>query len=185
MRRKPLPEGATQPPARAGRSQLVPALCRLAAADEMPEVSTLAIRSFQQCVAPLYVALGITNFLAYASSEALQSRCCQDQFVLVAENDEHELVGMAEVRANRHISMLFVDPDHQRQGVGRALLGKAIALVRSENPALQALTVNASPNAVGAYRRFGFRATAAMQKTDGIIYRPMALNLTDWVDSRS
>ena len=171
-----------QPLAGAGRSQPVVALCRLAAADEMPEVSALAVRSFHQCVAPLYSAPGIANFLAYASSEALQSRCCQDQFVLVAENDEHELFGMVEVRAHRHISMLFVDPDRRRQGVGRALLANAIALVRSHNPALQALSVNASPNAVGAYRRFGFRATATMQKTDGILYRPMTLNLTDWVD---
>ena len=185
MMTKPLPDGAVPPPARAGRSQPVPARCRLASADEMPEVSALAVRSFHQCVAPLYGAPGIANFLAYASDEALQSRCCQDQFVLVAENDEHELLGMVEVRAHRHISMLFVEPDHRRQGVGRALLAKAVALVRTHNPALEALSVNASPNAVGAYRRFGFRATAAMQKTDGIIYRPMTLNLSDWVDPQS
>ena len=182
---KPLPDGAVPPPARAGRSQPVPARCRLASADEMPEVSALAVRSFHQCVAPLYGAPGIANFLAYASDEALQSRCCQDQFVLVAENDERELLGMVEVRAHRHISMLFVDPNLRRQGVGRALLAKAIAQVRSHNPAIEALSVNASPNAVGAYRRFGFRATAAMQKTDGIIYRPMTLNLSDWVDPQS
>ncbi len=182
---KSLPEGALQLPAYAVRARFVPARCRLASVDELPEASALAIRSFRQGVAPLYGALGIANFLAYANSEALRGRCCQDQFVLVAENDEHELVGMAELRAHRHISMLFVDPDHQRQGVGRALVGKAIALVRSHHPALEALTVNASPNAVGAYRRFGFRATAATQNTDGIIYRPMALNLIDWVDPQS
>ncbi len=162
------------------RRRHTPLACRLATLAEMPAISALAIRSFQQSIAPLYDALGVANFLAYASSAAMEGRWGHDQFVLVSEDAGRALLGMIEVRANRHISMFFVDPDHFRQGVGRTLLTQAIALIRQRNPTLEALTVNASPNAVGAYRRFGFHYAAPMQQTDGILYRPMVLYLTDW-----
>jgi hypothetical protein len=41
------------------------------------------------------------------------------------------------------------------------------------------MTVHASPNAVAAYERFGFRATAPQQERDGITFVPMTLGLSD------
>ena len=57
-----------------------------------------------------------------------------------------------------HVDQLFVDPDHQRAGIGSALLGAMLA--RRLRPAtLQVFALNAPARAF--YERFGFRRADA------------------------
>jgi ribosomal protein S18 acetylase RimI-like enzyme len=144
--------------------------------DEVLAVVGLVVRSFRQSVAPLYSPQGVAEFLAYASAESMLRRLREDHFVLVALQ-AGQLVGMVEVRHQEHISMLFVEPQRQRQGIGGALLAQAVQVMRAARPDLAEVSVNSSPNSVEAYTHFGFLATAPQQEKNGIQFVPMVMRL--------
>jgi len=73
--------------------------------------------------------------------------------------------------------MFFIDPAYQRRGVGRKLLACALACCREHRSDVEQVTVNSSPNAVVAYRRFGFRSVGPLQVKNGIGFVPMTLEL--------
>jgi ribosomal protein S18 acetylase RimI-like enzyme len=153
-----------------------PIQIRLMHPDEVLAVVGLVARSFRQSVAPLYSPLGTAEFLAYASAESMLKRLEGDHLVLLAHQDGR-VVGMIEVRHHDHISMLFVEPARQRQGIGRALLEQAVQAIRAARPDLAEVTVNSSPNSIEAYTRFGFLPTAALQEKNGIQFVPMVKQL--------
>ena len=75
----------------------------------------------------------------------IAERVAQDFcFVLVAVQAD-QLIGMIEVRNYNHIALLFVDDEHQRQGIASSLLEVAIEKCREKNATLRRITVNASP----------------------------------------
>jgi len=144
--------------------------------EEVDGVAELVSRVFRAAVAPHYRKRGIDEFCAYANAKALQQRQRSDHFVLVAIRNE-ALVAMIEIRENRHVSLFFVEPAVQGQGIGRRLLNEAIIRCRETNPTLEKITVNASPNSVDAYSRHGFGATGPSQTKNGMTFTPMALTL--------
>ena len=139
-------------------------------------ISDLVVSAFQRDVAPLYTEEGIREFLSYANPSSLHARQARNHVVLVAFQGE-SIVGMLELRDYSHVSMLFVDPIHQRKGVGRMLMNEAIKLVRGHNPEIREITVNSAPNVVEVYVHFGFRATGEAQVKNGIAFVPMILAL--------
>jgi GNAT superfamily N-acetyltransferase len=115
-------------------------------------------------------------FHAYAQAEFMRERASTGHMMLVAEL-EGKLVGAAEVRDYNHLSLLFVDRQSQRNGIGRMLLLEVLRMCRAHNPSLKAMTVNSSPNAVEAYERLGFLATSSLQRLDGIDFVPMVIEI--------
>ncbi|TBU86606.1 acetyltransferase [Phytopseudomonas dryadis] len=104
-------------------------------------------------------------FLSAADVEALYQQV-RDVYLQAVEVDVYTLadgrvagfIGMSE----RHVEMLFVDPEQHGQGIGsrllddaRARLGRLTVDVNEQNPA-----------AHGFYRRYGFRDTGR-SATDG------------------
>ena len=144
--------------------------------DEYQEVSNLVLEVFDIDVAPLYIEEGIDVFHSYAQAEAMRERVSTGHIILVAES-EGKLVGAAEVRDYSHLSLLFVDRQSQRNGIGRMLLLEVLRMCRVHNPGLMAMTVNSSPNAVEAYERLGFLATSSLQRLDGIDFVPMVIEI--------
>jgi GNAT superfamily N-acetyltransferase len=69
---------------------------------------------------------------------------------------DREIVGVALVKNFWNLSILFVAPAHQRQGVGRALIEAVVreCKLRSPKPVLK---VNSSTVAVPFYLSLGFR----------------------------
>ena len=131
---------------------------------------------FEESVAVLYSPEGVTEFLRFAKSEAIKERAKENCRVFLADTGR-EICGMVEVRNYHHISMLFVEPEAQRLGFGRRLLNLAIEVCRKENPQLREVTVNSSPNAVEAYRRFGFAVTSPEKEKKGLRFTPMKLTI--------
>jgi GNAT superfamily N-acetyltransferase len=149
---------------------------RLMRPGEETSVSALVVTTFQRDVAPLYAEEGIHEFLSYVTPEAIRSRRARNHVVLVAIQDA-SFVGVLELREYNHVSLLFVEATRQRQGIGRQLMNKAFRLCKTHHPGYGEITVNASPNAVKAYKRFGFHATGELQVKNGIGFVPMALLL--------
>jgi len=145
---------------------------------DIQPAAALVARVFQTAVAPLYGEAGINTFMAYAAApEALAERLRGDHLAHVATDETGVIVGMIEVRAHNHISLLFVETALQRQGTGRALLEAVIADCQATGPGASTLTVNAAPNSMPAYEKFGFVATEPEQEKDGIRFIPMTLTL--------
>jgi GNAT superfamily N-acetyltransferase len=145
--------------------------------EEITPVADMVVRTFMHDVAPAYGQEGVREFLKYAQINAFELRFQNNHFVLVAES-EGQLVGMIEMRNHDHVSLFFVDPQHQRQGIGRELFQRAVDLCRAARPGILHITVNSSPNAVKAYEDFGFHATSAMKEINGIKFVPMEVEIS-------
>ena len=143
---------------------------------EEDAAAALVDRVFRQDVAPLYAPEGIAEFLSYATATGLRDRQGRGHVVLVAIQ-KGSMVGMIELRRYGHVSLLFVDPASQREGIGRALVREALGLCRAQPSPAPEITVNSSPNAIEAYRSFGFRPTGDLQVKNGIRFIPMSLEL--------
>jgi GNAT superfamily N-acetyltransferase len=70
-----------------------------------------------------------------------------------------QVVGVVMVKEHWNLCHLFVEPLHQREGIGRALLCAAVDACRAKAPA-QTLRLNAARNAVGFYERMGWQRVA-------------------------
>ena len=141
-----------------------------------PAVCHLVASVFMEHIAPLYAPEGIAEFLQYASPHETTRRLHHDHVMLLAEHHDH-IAGVIELRDYDHISLLFVDTAHQRQGIAHELVKRGLELCRQHKPDLKQLTVYASPNAVPAYERFGFHTTQPEQTRNGIRFVPMALDV--------
>ncbi len=91
-----------------------------------------------------------------------------DRSVHLKCTDNGVLAGVVLVRDCWNLCHLFVQPEHQARGVGRALVEAAIARCagRSEHGYLR---LNAARNAVGFYRRLGFTPVAGEPALHGAV----------------
>ena len=140
---------------------------------EENQVIALVSRVFYQFVAPLYSDEGVREFMKYIKASTLAERIQGNNFVLIAEL-HNEIIGIIEIRENRHIALFFVAPEHQRKGIGRELLNKAVHECIAGDPKLTKITVNSSPNAVSAYRTLGFIERDKEKTSNGIRFVKMS-----------
>ena len=145
--------------------------------DEVDAANALVSFVFDEFVAPLFSAAGITEFKAFIAPPKLRERLSSNSFILVAESDV-EMASVIAVRDWSHVYLLFVKGDQQGKGIARLLLAEAVRRCQQAKPDLTEVTVNSSPNAVEAYRRMGFVQTSEEQLTNGIRYVPMVLDLS-------
>ena len=136
----------------------------------------LVSKVFNEFVAPLYSQEGISEFMKYLRAEEMTDRIKAGNFVILAKSGT-DIIGAIEVRDTSHIALLFVEGLHQKKGVGRALLKKAIEKCKTRNPDTHRITVNSSPNSVAAYINMGFSALENEKVVNGIRFTPMELAL--------
>jgi GNAT superfamily N-acetyltransferase len=148
------------------------------------EACRLAREVFHEFVAPLYSKEGVEEFLRYVDPAPMATRAASNHVTLLAE-DAGQLLGVIELRDFNHVSLLFVRRGAQGKGVARRLLREALRLIRENRPAMDAVSVHSSPNAVAAYEKLGFRAQEPEKVTRGIRYVPMILSLRRDDDGQS
>jgi predicted N-acetyltransferase YhbS len=114
-----------------------------------------------------------TAFLSATSSDRILEHIqSPDRAVFVAIRDA-QVVGCISIKNAKHVSQFFVHPEHQRQGIGRALWSAADQeLCLSEVG--QVVTVDSSFYAVPVYRRLGFVECGPATERDGFRYVPMS-----------
>jgi GNAT superfamily N-acetyltransferase len=156
-----------------------PPRVRLMRPDEALEVACLVRRVFDACVAPCFDEQGRQEFYAYIEPAAFRQRSESGEGPCWVAEKLGQIVGILAQRGADHVSLFFVEADRQRGGVGRALLGAAIAHALAADPPATALSVHASPNALGAYQRMGFGQTDVEQCVHGIRFVPMRLELAE------
>ncbi|MCF2909630.1 GNAT family N-acetyltransferase [Pseudoalteromonas sp. DL2-H2.2] len=138
---------------------------------DLDTLSQICMASFNSAIANTLPSAGRDTFKAIAAPAAIAARLAEDNQILVAEI-AGQLVGMLELKAGRHIAMLFVIPSQQHQGVGKALVNAAFELATE-----QSVTVSASLPSVRAYQKYGFELAGEVAESGGLIYQPMEATL--------
>jgi ribosomal protein S18 acetylase RimI-like enzyme len=140
--------------------------------DEFIKVSEFIWDIFEDSISGLYDSLGREVFFDYIHPEKLKERYEETQrFSQILVLREGEIVGWMEVRDSFHISMLFVKKKIQRQGIGRKLVTLA-----EENAILNGnrfITLNSSPNSIGAYISMGFAQQSDLCMINGVKFFEM------------
>lgn len=136
-------------------------------ADDLQVVSDLCLDAFTESVAPSLSEQGIATFSSIAQAKSFASRMTADNMMLVYE-ESGRIKGIIELKEGRHIAMLFIAPDCQQQGIGKALVTAIMDYVRED-----VVTVSASLTSVNAYLRYGFEISAQIAESAGLVYQPM------------
>lgn len=123
---------------------------------------------FDQFVAKHYATEGINAFHQFIDPINIVCRSlCHHRLIVATCNDSY--AGVIEYRDHSHITMLFVDSDFQRQGIGHELIRQM--LIRSRDSLPHVITVSSSPDAVNFYQGLGFELiTPEIQNEEGMIY---------------
>lgn len=141
---------------------------------EWEEAMQLAWNTFILFDAPDYTREGINSFKNFIKDPILKTLFVEGKYKTLAAFHNGLMVGILGVRNETHISLLFVDSDYHRQGIGAKLLNMMFD-VTSKEYGKREMTVNASPYAVGFYHKIGFLDTDVEQTTEGIRYTPMII----------
>ena len=138
---------------------------------DLAGVSSLCMKAFMDSVAPNLSIEGVETFQGIASVDGFSNRMKEDNTILVYE-ENGKVKGVIELKEGRHVAMLFVAPDFQERGVGRALISAITPYTRGET-----ITVSASLNSISAYFRYGFICAGDPDEKSGLKYQPMELEL--------
>lgn len=144
---------------------------RPALPEEAPAIAALIEPVYARFLAPEYDEQGKRVFSNYIAPEAVADRLRSGSRGWVVEVQNSGLVGFIET-AHRHIHLVVVHADWHNRGLARRLIATATADLGSG-----IVTLNASPYALPAYERIGFRVTGPQAVRNGIIATPMAMDL--------
>ncbi|MEZ5705759.1 MAG: GNAT family N-acetyltransferase [Burkholderiaceae bacterium] len=114
---------------------------------------------------------GAQAILASMQTPAIQVNLASPRFAYWVASLEDHLCGVLGMRDGQHLHHLFVPTAMHRRGIARSLWAHALAALPHSSDI--EITVNASPYAVPAYERLGFRATGARTETHGVAFIPM------------
>ena len=143
---------------------------------EAGSIVALALRAFDEFIAPDYSEQGIAHFHANVTADRLVASMNEGNIVLVATVDG-VLAGVVTLRDETHISWLYVDKAYHGQGIGRKLVADAAEQVMVRTPDATMITLNASPYAVPIYLRMGFEAVRPETTKDGMRMTPMRASI--------
>ncbi|MCM1173735.1 MAG: GNAT family N-acetyltransferase [Blautia sp.] len=150
----------------------VPYQIRSAYQDEWDDAMMLAWKTFMRFEADVYSAEGIRNFEDFITDTTLYRMFLMGVYQMFVALDRKRIVGMLTLRNASHISLLFVDENYHRKGIGRALIEYLREYLLSE-AGIGKITVNAAPYGVAFYHRLGFRDLRPEEEKSGIRYTPM------------
>lgn len=157
-------------------SKELPYQIRFASTDDWEEAMGLAWKTFLEFEAEEYGPVGIRNFEDFITDSGLKRMFLMGKYQMIVASAYGRMVGMITLRNEIHISLLFVDKEFHRQGIGRALVKSMAEYVKTEI-GKNRITVNAAPYGTDFYHRIGFTDLGPMTQKDGIIYTPMEYKL--------
>lgn len=130
---------------------------------------------FSDCQAEGLSEEALDEFWASIDYEYMLQRAGDGELRFWGAFDGDYLVGICALRDLRHIELLYVDAEYQRQGVATNLLKHAALDARQLDEGVSRMTVNAFPSARGFFEKLGFSPAGPQQKDGGLTWLPMAL----------
>ena len=136
----------------------------------------LVFRTFLEFDAAMYSREGVEHFRRFISDQNLKRMFEAGGFQVIGAFDGTRIAGVIALRNTNHISLLFVDSDYQKRGIGSELVFALSEYVTSKLYGSD-LTVHSSLYATDFYHHLGFVDLGDRIEEDGIIYTPMRLEL--------
>lgn len=114
-----------------------------------------------------YTREGIDTFYRFLSDDDLHMAFLRGRYHLLVAECGGEIVGACSLRNGNFLSLLFVESEYHRRGIGQALVEEMCRHVRicTEH---KEITVMASPYAVDFYKKLGFEAVGPEETVSGI-----------------
>jgi ribosomal protein S18 acetylase RimI-like enzyme len=146
--------------------------------EEWTDAMDLAWRTFMEFEAADYTEEGIENFRRFIRDDKLHELFVLGMYEVYAAYVDDRLVGMISLRSGNHISLLFVDREYHKCGIGTALIDY-LELQLRQRKKYHTMTVDAAPYGLLFYHKLGFCDTEREQDTDGIKYTPMERDIDE------
>ena len=140
--------------------------------NEFQRAMEIAWETFLEFEAEIYTKEGIKSFYDFIYDPLLEKMFLLGQYLIFGAFVDDKMVGVAGIRNRNHLSLLFVEREYHKMGIGNALVSHAFRYCY-EAYRENTYTVNAAPYAVGFYHKMGFQDLSEEVKKDGIIYTPM------------
>ncbi len=128
---------------------------------------TMIWKTFMKYDSKDYTDEGIQNFFAFITDDNLYRSFLMGNYQMMVALDGERIIGAASVRNVNHLSLLFVDEEYQRRGVGRMLLNTMCKYLKEE-AGEQYMSLKAAPYAVEFYRKLGFAIVSPEEVYSGI-----------------
>ena len=114
---------------------------------------------------------GRKSFYRFITDPELREAFYKGEYPILLAVMQDAITGVAAVRYRNHLSLLFVDEKHYKQGIGKALMTAAIQSVRDSGE--RYMSLQATSDAVNFYRRLGFRSVRPQEEFAGITITSM------------
>lgn len=150
-----------------GEMEEFPYCIRWAGVEDWEPAMKMIWRTFLRFEAADYSEEGIRNFLDFITDERLFHSFLRGEYQMMVAVDGEQLIGAASVRNRNHLSLLFVDEPYHRQGIGRHLLDRFCAYLKTEMGE-RYMSLKAAPYAVGFYLKIGFQAVSPEEEIGGM-----------------
>lgn len=142
---------------------------------ELEQALALVWEVFAEFEAPMYDDEGVEEFWRFIDLEYMGMQVGEGNMTFWGAFEDDYLVGVCAFRGLNHISLLFVDGEYHRRGIGTALIKKAVADCKRIDESIDTLTVNSSPYALPFYTALGFKPTAPEMTENGMTFTPMKI----------
>jgi len=150
---------------------------RPAALDDAKLISILIIESQKKYCFHEYTDAGKKLMLHLCDTDAIRSYIDRDDVYYVAL-DGSEIIGVAGIRDNDHLTHNFVADSYHRQGISAELWRLATAECGRRGN-MGSYNLQASTYAIPVYEKWGFVKTGETTQEFGITSTPMELNPDD------
>lgn len=151
-------------------------IVRDAVKEEWEEIMALAWRTYLKFEAGEYPTEGTTSFFAFITDATLYQMFLKGEYQVKVAVKNKKIVGMVSMRNKNHLSLLFVEKEYHRQGIGKKLVYAMCKEIKDKG--LQKfITVNAAPYAIEFYHKIGFFDLSGRVESEGIIYVSMQKNI--------
>jgi len=149
-----------------------PYFIRKARKEDWDDAMAVAWKTFLKFEADVYTKEGVRSFYDFITDSFLYRMFLNGAYHMFIAEDEGKIIGIITLRNDTHISLLFVDEDYHRQGVGSSLMKTLWDFVKTEL-GKEMVTVNSSPYGREFYHQLGFFDLGPEEARDGILYTPM------------
>ncbi len=145
----------------------IPYEVRWATSDEWKPAMVMIWKTFLKYEGQDYSPEGIRNFFEFITDDGLYRAFLDGRYQMMVAVDDGRVIGAGSLRNSNHLSLLFVDEDYHRRGVGRTLMERLCDYLKREAGECF-MSVQAAPYAVMFYRKLGFRIVKPEQEISGI-----------------
>lgn len=143
----------------------------VARTEQWDEIISLVWKTFLRFEAEVYGTRGTETFQRFLFGDALREDFLSGRYVVYVAAVRTEIIGMISMRDIDHISLLFVDENYQRMGIGRSLVLRLWEELKRQG--VERMTVNAAPYGLPFYDKMGFVRLCSELESEGIKYTPM------------